>query len=56
MSLVLSFSAFLPFIRGGEVGSSLSRPVHAHVCAACAHGAQVFDLPVPLLTKEGARW
>ena len=44
---------YLPFVRGGEVGSSLRRLARADVCRAGPHGPKVFDLPWPLLTKEG---
>jgi hypothetical protein len=37
------------------VGSSLRRLARAHVCRAGPHGPHVFDLPWPLLTKEGMR-
>mgnify|MGYP001565714142 CR=1 FL=1 len=44
-----------PLRKGREVGSSLRRPAHAHVCCAGPYGPHVFDLPWPLLTKEGGR-
>ena len=37
------------------MGSSLRRLARAHVCRACPHGPHVFDLPWPLLTKEGMK-
>ena len=42
-----------PLRKGREVGSSLRRPAHAHVCCAGPYGPHVFDLPWPLLRKEG---
>jgi len=52
---IVSYSPFrcLPFVRGGEVGSSLRRLACAHASLAGPHGPPVFDLPLPLFTKEG---